>query len=155
MGGAILADYTPAHLRIGGDITNEQSLEIQRLTDDGAEVAFGWLYEIWHDEARGGEFAALEGYLTQQEIPFDRYSAPALGYDGRLAQYRPGMSQPLEFLASGDHQERVVPLADLQSILSSYPTDGPAGEALVSQLRALCGPVVGPLPKFLVRLAEE
>ena len=38
-----------------------------------AEVSFGYLYEIRHGRTRGGAFKALEAYLMEHEIPFDRY----------------------------------------------------------------------------------
>jgi hypothetical protein len=147
-----VADYTPACLHIGGVISDDLDQDIQRLTEDEAEVSFGYLYEIGHDRTRGGEFEALEGYLVAQQIPFDRYSEPALGYDGRLAQFRPGMREPIEFTASGDNHERVVPVRTIQTLLDAYPPEGPLGEELARQLRALFGPTVAPLPKFLVQL---
>jgi len=151
MGGEILADYTPARLRIGGEVTHEQYRTIQELTDEGAQVDLGQFYEIGHDRTRGGAFAELEAYLTEQHMAFDRYSAPALGYDGWLVQYRPGMHEPVESPASGDNQERVVPVQAIHTLLTDCPLDGPAGEELVARLQALCGPVIGPLAKFLVR----
>src|SRR6266508_3358085 len=60
MGGEILADYTPARLRIGGEVTHEQYRTIQELTDEGAQVDLGQFYEIGHDRTRGGAFAELE-----------------------------------------------------------------------------------------------
>ena len=147
-----MADYTPAHLRMGGEITQKQYQEIQRLTNDGAEADWGECYDLWDNQAPGGEFPELEAYLTGANIAFDRYSEPALGYDGQLAQFRPGMDEPLEFTASGDNEERLVPVREIEAILGSHPPIGPAGEKLVERLRTLCGPVIGPLPRFRVRL---
>jgi hypothetical protein len=149
-GGETLADYTPARLRIGGTITHDQYLEIQRLTVDGAEVSVGQFYEIGHDRARGGEFEELEEYLIKYGIAFDRYSEPALGYDGRLAQFRTGMGAPVEFIASGDNQERVVPVSAITLILSSHRPNSSVCDELAVHLMALCGPVLSPLPEFSV-----
>jgi hypothetical protein len=147
-----MADDTPARLRIGGEITQAQYQAIQRLTDEGAQVSFGHCHEIRHDRARWGAFEALEAYLIEQQIPFDRYSEPALGYDGRLAQFRPGMDEPAEFPASGDTGEWVVPVGAIRPLLHRHWPTGPTLEELVEGLRTLCGPVVAPLPKFSVGL---
>jgi hypothetical protein len=146
-----MADYTPARLRIGGDITRAQYRAIQAMTDDTAEVVFGQCYEIWDDQACGGAFAALEGYLTEQQIAFDRSSSPALGYDGALTQYRPGMREPLEFLIAGDPAEPVVPVPALQALITAGEGKELTLEELLAHLRALCGPVLPPLPPFSVR----
>ena len=147
-----MADDTPARLRIGGEITQTQYQAIQQLTEQGARSSFGRVYEIRHERARWGAFEALEAYLVEQAIPFDRYSEPALGYDGRLAHFRPGMEGPVEFQASGDTGERVVPVGAIRSLLNRHWPAGPTREELLEGLQQLCGPVLEPLPKFSVRL---
>src|SRR4051812_28864105 len=71
-----MADYTPAHLKIGGEITNEQYRAIQRLTPSGAGAVWWESYDLWDNEARGGAFPELEDYLTAANIAFDRHSEP-------------------------------------------------------------------------------
>jgi hypothetical protein len=146
-----VADYTPAHLRIGGEITDPQYQAIQRLTSDAAEVVAGEFCEIWDHQARGGAFPELEAYLIEESIAFDRFSEPALGYDGRLAQFRPGMAEPAEFTASADDHERLVAVREIEAILSSHLRQGGSRDSLVARLRVLCGPAVAPLPRFSTR----
>ena len=146
-----MADYTPAHLRIGGEITAAQDQEIQRLSHDDAEMVLGQFCEIWDNQACGGEFPEIEEYLITENIAFDRFSEPALGYDGRLVQFRPGMDEPMEFTASADNEERLVPVREIAAILSAHQQDGSPGEALVERLQIVCGPAVAPLPRFSIR----
>jgi hypothetical protein len=42
-------------------------------------------------EARWGEFDALERFLRQHGIPYDRHSSAKYEYDAQLAQFRPGL----------------------------------------------------------------
>src|SRR5205823_83230 len=124
---------TPAHLCIGGEITEQQYQAIQRLTSDDAEAVAGEFYEVWDHQASGGAFPELEAYLIEESIAFDRFSEPALGYDGQLDQFRPGMAEPVAFTASADHEERLVAVREIEAILSSHHRQGGSSDSLVAR----------------------
>jgi hypothetical protein len=146
-----MADYIPARLIIGGEVTDEQYQTIRRLTNNTTEVFREPFYEVWDDHACGGTFASLEDYLMEQQIAFDRFSSPALGYDGSLTQYRPGMREPLHFLAAGSPAEPVVSVPAIQALIRAGERGELTREALLARLQELCGPVLSPLTPFSVR----
>ena len=72
------------------------------------------LLHLVDDQARWGQFEALEQFLEQHGVPFRRRTEGKYQYDPELIEFRPGLG-PLQFMT--DHSGRpVVPAAGLQAI---------------------------------------
>jgi len=110
-----MADRFATHIHIGGklpralvpkliEVLNEESLyrdwgepistlksesDLIECRDDTGTLFF------CHEEQPWGRFEGLERFLIRHNIPFDRSHAPRYEYCGELAQYRPGMKEPL------------------------------------------------------------
>ncbi len=69
---------------------------------------------IGDDQAAWGEFE-LEDFLMEHNITFDRRSDAKYEHDGLLVQFRPGMKEPAERLATQDG-EATLRLDDLRPI---------------------------------------
>ena len=58
--------------------------------------------ELYAPQATWGHFEALEAYLQEQGIPYDRHADGNWEYDAVEASWRPGMGDELSVFASSD-----------------------------------------------------
>src|SRR5690606_19447394 len=93
---------------------------------------------LFTTRAPGGAFQDLEAYLVEQNIPFDRHTEAADGYDGEAVYFRPGMQEPACYSAdqNGDPRVSVTEIRKALAETSTY-------EDLVARLSEL-GPFTVP-----------
>jgi hypothetical protein len=136
-----MSDHFPALIEIGGPIPRDVVPELlKRVKAEG--LRWNWcddalqastpeellaelkqhdseVLSVGDDEAAGGQFEDLERFLVQHGIAFDRQCNAKYEYDGLLVQFRPGMDEPAENLATqdGDPTLRLDALRPIQRLL--------------------------------------
>ena len=128
---------------------------MEALEDQGGGVR---LLVLYNEEASWGEFADLEQFLRDNEIPYTRHSDGKYEYDPCIVEYRPG--RDLVELAANKSLEPVVLVSDAQKILGQldeaakhdhHRRTGAAEAALMKarrMLRKLLPPELPPLESF-------
>lgn len=178
-----MSDRFPASITIGGTLTRPQALRLCRaIREDGACLDWGdggfhpssaqdlqaaardGHLLLVNDQARYGEFPALERFCRRARIPFDRHSDPSYEYDGTLLRFRPRPTPTdSSYLASQDG-EILVSAAKLQPLLA-LTADLPAGQRapeirsgcrrrlarIRRGLQTIMGADTPPLPPFSIR----
>jgi hypothetical protein len=110
-------------------------------------------------EAAWGEFAVLEGWLRQHNIPFKRYSSGKYEYLPELVESRPDLGTEVQTIAT-DSGEPLVCASELVPILETMAklrrSDRPlsaqlrAWKRLSGKLAAIVPPTLPPLPPFSI-----
>ena len=135
-----MSDHMAAEIRIGGKIAASLVLDLcQAISEQGVKLEWGaaqfqpaseaellehrreldgalllWLYD---DQARWGEFAELEAFLREHDIPFTRQCDGAYEYDPEVVEFRPG-SDPVTILTNKSG-EPVVPVSTITNLTNA------------------------------------
>ena len=156
-----MSEWVWAKIEIGGTVSRPQ---LTRLVDEfnvsplpagqntPETVRFLGLED---SKARYGQFEALEAYLVEQAIPFDRASDGTFEHSPEVRRFRPNRadsgSDPLQHwvdrIAPCDYDDQpVVALADVTKAIAETKTQ----KELVARLTETCGPAVSELPPLNV-----
>jgi hypothetical protein len=108
-------------------------------------------------EANWGEFAELEGWLREHNMPFRRHSSGKYGYMPELVESRPDLGEEVQTIAT-DSGEPLVCKSELLPIVEKMAelrrSDRPlnaqvrAWKRLAGKLAKLVPPTLPPLPTF-------
>lgn len=156
-----------AWIRIGGSLEYSQTEElIKAIRADYARLDWGeppfepataeelvgarsderlWLCD---EEARYGEFDALESTCRKLNLSYRRHCDAWCGEDAILVDWHPGMAEPLVRSASNEDGDMVlIPEAEVHKALTALNS----GEVAIAtaMLRKLC-PVVPEVPPFVI-----
>lgn len=156
-----------AWIRIGGSLDRSQAEElIQAIRADYARLDWGEPpfepttadellaartdehLRLCDEEARYGEFDAIESACRKLGLPYRRHCEAWVGEDAVLVDWRPGMAEPLVRSASNEDGDTVlVPEAEVHKALTALNS----GEVAIAtaMLRALCV-AVRELPPFVL-----
>ena len=119
-----------------------------RTPDDLTAACEGpWLW-LCCDQARSGEFPAIEKACRKLGLPYTRFTEGGIGCDADVLDWRPGMKQVLTRIGSNDDCEKIlVDAKPVQQALQQLL----AGEVAtaIDTLQGLT-PEVRELPPFLV-----
>ena len=102
-----------------------------------------WLCD---DEQPWGEFEALESFLQEHNIPYDRYTDGRYEYDCELVQFRPGLG--LQCCVTNKAGQPLVDRAEVAAVLTLLERSQHA--RAVNKLRKLLSPTVPALPSFAI-----
>ena len=67
----------------------------------------GWLW-LCDEEAKYGEFEAIEGACRELGLSYCRHTEAWCGEDAILIDWRPGMQEPVERVSSNDNSDAVL-----------------------------------------------
>ena len=95
-----------------------------------AEASEPLLLKLYDDQARWGEFEALETFLREHGIPYRRWSEGKYEYDAEAVAFHPQCGQ-LSWLTNHDHQPIVLAsqLAPIEAKLTNLLEMMKRGEA--------------------------
>ena len=122
--------------------------------DDLVEILSDGLLWLCDDQATGGQFDALERWLEEHHVPFDRKSDGKYEYDAEMVLYRPHLPELLCFItdASG---EPVVPASKLKPVdeALSRARREPTRSGMLEAVRAAQQQLQSALPPSLAPMA--
>jgi hypothetical protein len=148
-----MADYYPGEIHIGGPIPQAMPPDLMdaivaqglslggygeaKATRESLEEAFqeGQVVDLYDEQACCGRFEALEAFLVERGIHFDRHSDARYEYDAENVYYR-GAAPPLVGLATqaGDL------LVRCQAVLDILDDDGCDTGSKLEAIRGLVAP---------------
>ena len=156
-----------AWIRIGGTVEHAKAEPLLKAVRDAC-VKRDWLAdpfqpstidelldareddELWlcDEEAKYGEFEAMEGACRELGLSYCRHTEAWCGEDAVLIDWRPGMQEPVERVSSNDNSDTaLVPEEPVGKALAALEADD-APEA-IRILKDLCSHVPD-LPPFEV-----
>ena len=130
-----MSDYFPAEIHIGGPIPRAalhalfRAICVERVstkdydgpqaTEDVLEKVFkeSEVVHLYDSQACYGQFDALESFLAEHRIHFDRHSDAYCEFSAENVYYR-GEGEPLVTMAD-QNSNRLVPCSDILEILES------------------------------------
>ena len=157
IGGQVKRDLVPALLEAieregleeewGMDLPhleNEQDL-LKHCNKDGV-LWFCASSAVW------GELPDLEAFLVENGITFDRHHGPYADYSGETRRYRPGMKEPIAYLADdgGNFLIEATAVKDVRHCLKSTRGKRGVRGALRKLDRLLAGTDIPDLAPFLI-----
>jgi len=160
-----MADHFYGNITIGGRLDADTAEALRKAINDqqihgvmrthffesvGAMLDYarkqdGRLY-FEDDQASGGQFDALEVFLQQHDIPYERYSDNYAEYDAERVYYAPGMEEPFQRLEDNDGYAMMIG-PELRKV-RNYIQNGEIDEALMLLKRHL--EAFPEIPKFEV-----
>jgi hypothetical protein len=129
-----MSDLIPATIEIGGDIPRRlveglcEAIGVDRpclrglLTWPQGEadllkgVGDSGTLVLQDDEARLGEFDAIERFCVENQVAFDRHSEARYDYNAENVSFRPGMKEPQVNMATADGDDFVL-VSDLRPLV--------------------------------------
>ena len=176
-----MSDYMPAEIWIGGRVPATLAPQLcEQISSQGASLEWGGgsftpsearelleacedddgvrLLRLYDDQARGGQFEALETFLQEHEIAFSRRSDGKYEYDPEVVESRPGRA-PVYWTTDhgGNPTVQVAGLLEIEQMLGhaiQQLSDGMASRALAElrtaaeRFRQQLPPSVPPLEPF-------
>ena len=134
------ADWDVAMPRLG----TEEDLS-KHLSKDGV-LRFCASYAVW------GSLPDLETFLVENGIAFDRHHGPYADYSGETRRYRPGVKEPIAYLADdgGNFLIEATAVKDVRHCLKSTRGKRGVRGALRKLDRLLAGTDIPDLAPFLI-----